>query len=83
MNNSGPKDLKYRENKFSTTKSFKHEDDELSPNNNHHNNYDSEDPPQHHALRNAGRDINYQSLNILGKRARQENGLVELTKKFI
>jgi transcription factor E2F6 len=32
----------------------------------------------------AGRnDINYQSFGMLGKRARQENGLVELTKKFI
>jgi len=27
--------------------------------------------------------INYQSLHVLGKRTRQENGLVELTKKFI
>ena len=29
------------------------------------------------------RDIDYQSFGKLGKRARQENGLVELTKKFI
>jgi hypothetical protein len=33
--------------------------------------------------RNSSRDINYQSFNLLGKRLRQENGLVELTKKFI
>ena len=38
---------------------------------------------QEHQTRAASRDINYQSFNILGKRARQENGLVELTKKFI
>lgn len=37
----------------------------------------------YHVLRGASRDINYQSYSILGKRARQENGLVELTKKFI
>jgi hypothetical protein len=28
-------------------------------------------------------DINYQSYSVLGKRARQENGLVMLTVKFI
>ena len=33
--------------------------------------------------RRSSRDINYQSFSILGKRTRQENGLVELTKKFI
>lgn len=37
----------------------------------------------HLQTRGQNRDINYQSFNILGKRARQENGLVELTKKFI
>ena len=30
-----------------------------------------------------GADINYRAYSMLGKRARQENGLVELTKKFI
>jgi hypothetical protein len=37
----------------------------------------------HLQTRGHNKDINYQSFNILGKRARQENGLVELTKKFI
>eukprot|EP00347_Sterkiella_histriomuscorum_P009182 403342207 len=37
----------------------------------------------HHQSRQAAEQINYLSFNQLGKRARQENGLVELTKKFI
>lgn len=37
----------------------------------------------YHSTRGASREINYASYSLLGKRARQENGLVELTKKFI
>lgn len=36
-----------------------------------------------YSARAGSRDINYQAFSLLGKRARQENGLVELTKKFI
>lgn len=43
----------------------------------------SEGNPYSHSLRTGRGEINYSSLNQLGKRARQENGLVELTKKFI